>query len=699
MSEDALPYSGNHRRSVSFDERALLVGGQRELLISGEIHYPRVPEEEWERVLDTAKAAGVNCIATYVFWNLHEHQRDCYDFSDGKNLSRFLSLCGARGLHVILRAGPYCCAEWNYGALPPWLRDEPGVELRTWNAPYLQRTEKYLRHLFAEIQPSLATQGGPIIVVQLENEYANIAKRYKQNGNRYLTWILKLGHKQGIDVPVVMCEGGAKGALEAFNGFSITDERISDFRKRRAEQPLMWTELWPGWYDTWSRAHHVRDARNIAYHLLRFAAAGGTTWNYYMWHGGTNFGRTSMYLQVNSYDFDAPLDEWGRLTRKGAYLSALHKAISDKKSLILNGKRIDSPSQVIWRSRGKEFRISWNEQERRAVLSDEDGKTLFDTEEAWRQAGKSRRSVSPWRLLENCSRWKWTPEPLPSERPDAAVVRARPEDQLLWTKDESDYCWYSHVLTSRTSRKYELRLPFCGDFLRIYVNGKPIAQTAPPMKECRGPTHAVQAGTREDVNLLERSEPEYSQNFEIPIQAGRNRIDILCCALGLIKGDWMISGPMTNERKGIWSDVYLDDNALLGWEIHAGLTEGLSREAISRRVKFLGWCHTEFSVGRRLLNGSHDFRLDLTGWEKGMVFINGRLLGRYWLIAGGGYGPDEEGHETQKHGLRVERAGEPTQRFYRIPSSWLEECNSLRLFEEGGSKSPMLARIESRRAR
>ena len=170
MSEDALPYSGNHRRSVSFDERALLVGGQRELLISGEIHYPRVPEEEWERVLDTAKAAGVNCIATYVFWNLHEHQRDCYDFSDEKNLSRFLSLCGARGLHVILRAGPYCCAEWNYGALPPWLRDEPGVELRTWNAPYLQRTEKYLRHLFAEIQPSLATQGGPIIVVQLENE-------------------------------------------------------------------------------------------------------------------------------------------------------------------------------------------------------------------------------------------------------------------------------------------------------------------------------------------------------------------------------------------------------------------------------------------------------------------------------------------------------------------------------------------------
>ena len=93
MSEDALPYSGNHRRSVSFDERALLIEGKRELLISGEIHYPRVPEEEWERVLDITKAAGINCIATYVFWNLHEQRKDCYDFSDGKNLSRFLSLC------------------------------------------------------------------------------------------------------------------------------------------------------------------------------------------------------------------------------------------------------------------------------------------------------------------------------------------------------------------------------------------------------------------------------------------------------------------------------------------------------------------------------------------------------------------------------------------------------------------------------
>jgi beta-galactosidase len=690
--------SKKNKRPVSFDERALLIGGRRELLISGEVHYPRVPEEEWEKVLDTTKAAGVNCIASYVFWNLHEPKKDCYDFRDGKNLPRFLSLCRDRGLFVILRAGPYCCAEWNYGGFPLWLREELGIKLRTWNGPYLQRVEKYLRHLFEEVQPYLATQGGAVVMVQLENEYSNIGQRYKADGHRYLAWILELGRKQGIDVPVVMCEGAAKGALEAFNGFSISETRILEFRQRRTDQPLMWTELWPGWYDTWSRQHHVRDARNIGYHLLRFVAAGGTVWNYYMWHGGTNFGRTSMYLQVNSYDFDAPLDEWGRLTRKGAYLSALHKLIGHKKSLLLNGKRIDSPSQAVWTNRGKELRIAWKEQERRAALSDENGKVLFDTEEAWKESGKVGRSISAWRLLDVFRKWKWTSEPLPSARTDAGVDRAKPQDQLLLTKDDSDYCWYSHALTIRTSGEYELRLPFCGDFLRIYINERPVAHTTPPMKECRGPTHAVQIQALGDVNPLERGEPEYSQNFQIFLQGGRNRIDILCCALGLIKGDWMISGPMTNERKGIWSDVYLNEKPLLGWQIRAGLAKGLSNGVNSGRSKFLGWWETGFSVNRQLLSGSCDFRLDLAGWEKGMVYINERLLGRYWLIEADGYGPDEPGHETDNHGLRIEGAGQPTQRFYRIPSSWLDERNTLRLFEEGVTKTPTLARIDYRKA-
>ena len=679
---------------VSFDERALVIGGRRQLLISGEIHYPRVPEAEWAAVLSSAKAAGLNCIATYVFWNLHEESKGVYDFSGGKDVARFLALCGELGLHAIVRAGPYCCAEWNYGGLPFWLRDEPGLELRTWNAPYLRYTERYLCHLFAEIQPLLVTRGGPVVAVQLENEYANIAKRYQEHGDRYLAWILELGRSQGIDVPVVMCEGGARGALEAFNGFSINADRVADFRKRRAGQPLMWTELWSGWYDTWSREHHVRDARNIAYHLLRFVAAGGTAWNYYMWHGGTNFGRSSMYLQANSYDFDAPQDEWGRLTRKGAYLASLHSALHHGRELLLEGTRTDSGSHTVWSKDGKELQVAWDEAEGRAAISDERGKVLFDTEEGWESAARHRRGRA-WRRLVTCEKWTWSPELLPSERAEQPITCSIPEDQLLWTKDESDYCWYSHSLRVRQAGTYRLHLPFCGDFLRIYVNGKPVAQTLPPMIECRGPTNPqrVQDAT---VNPLERSEPGYAQSFEIPLRAGRNRLDILCCALGLIKGDWMVSGPMTDERKGIWSDVFLDDKPLRGWEIRPGLAASRAKST-ARRSRFLGWCETRFAVNRRLLSGGHDLRLDLSGWEKGVVFLNGRMLGRYWLVESNGYGPDKEGHEIDKHGLSVDRAGQPTQRYYRVPSSWLAQRNTLRLFEEGHPARPPRAGIDLRK--
>jgi hypothetical protein len=674
---------------VSYDERSLRIGSRRELLISGEIHYPRVPEGEWERVLDATKAAGVNCVASYVFWGLHEPAPGEFDFRGQRDLARFVSRCGERGLHVILRAGPYCCAEWNFGGFPAWLRDEPCVEFRTWNAPYLRRTERWLRHLFAETLPLLATRGGPIVLVQLENEYANIAKRYGKDGDRYLAWILELGRDCGIDVPVVMCEGAAEGAVEAFNGFDVPAERIADFRKRRPGLPLLWTEHWPGWYDTWGSARHVRDPRNIAYQILRFLAEGGSGWNYYMWHGGSNFGRTSMYLQTQSYDFGAPLDEWGRLSPKGEYLATLHHLLLGKKDLLLNGARKNQPGQATWKGRTGQLSIAWEEGESRATVSDESGRVLFDTAK-----GSARLARSAWRRFLTCETWAWSPEPLPAARGDAPILRAEPEDQLLFTKDATDYCWYSHSLTTKAPGPRKLRLTFCGDFLRVYVNGAPVAQTELPLNECRGPTERRRDAAGGDVNPLELSEPQYEQTFRIPLRAGANRIDILCGALGLIKGDWMISGPMTGERKGIWNRVFLDGKPLRGWEIRPGLSAG---HGPARRSRFLGWHETTFSVPRRLLGGSHDFRLDLDGWEKGMVFVNGRMLGRHWLVPGDGYGVDGAWHLSHEWGLSCAAPSEPSQRYYRIPDSWLGERNTLTLFEEGVPPQPVQVKIETRK--
>ncbi len=199
---------------VQVDARSLSFAGRRTLLISGEIHYLRSPRAEWLGLLDRSVACGLNGIASYVFWNEHEPRRDVYDFAGDRDLRHFLSLCRERGLRVLLRMGPYCCAEWNYGGYPPYLRDEPGITIRTWNRPYLDRVEKYCRHLVAEFLPYLATCGGPVVLVQVENEYANVAKRYGEEGQRYLTWLAELVKSLGVDVPLIMCEGGAEGTVE-----------------------------------------------------------------------------------------------------------------------------------------------------------------------------------------------------------------------------------------------------------------------------------------------------------------------------------------------------------------------------------------------------------------------------------------------------------------------------------------------------
>ena len=147
---------------VTFDPTSFKINGERVLLIMGEIHYSRSPRQSWPDLLDRSVAAGLNCIAAYVFWNWHEVRRGVYDFSGDHDLRYFLNLCAERNLFVLLRSGPYCCAEWNYGGYPPYLRNEPGITIRTWNEPYLNRVEKYVQHLVPEFRPYLATQGSAV---------------------------------------------------------------------------------------------------------------------------------------------------------------------------------------------------------------------------------------------------------------------------------------------------------------------------------------------------------------------------------------------------------------------------------------------------------------------------------------------------------------------------------------------------------
>src|SRR3954452_8447968 len=326
------------RRSVAYDGRAVTIDGRRTLVVGGSIHYPRSTPGMWPDLMRRAKEAGLNAIDTYVFWNLHECRRGVYDFSDRLDLVQFLRVAGEHRLNVVLRVGPYVCAETNYGGFPAWLRDVPGVQMRTDNEPFKAEVARWLSMLADLVRPLAAPQGGPVILAQIENEYGLVAKNYGDAGRRYLEWCAGQARAMNLGVPWVMCVGATPGVLETINGF-YAHEHLDRFFADHPDQPALWTEHWPGWYDLWGYPRSSRKPQDVAYATARFFAAGGAGVNYYMWHGGTNLGRDGMYLQATSYDFDAPLDEFGLETTKSRHLARLHGVLRDNADVLLHSPR------------------------------------------------------------------------------------------------------------------------------------------------------------------------------------------------------------------------------------------------------------------------------------------------------------------------------------------------------------------------
>jgi hypothetical protein len=703
--------AGGSSAAVSFDARTLLVHGKRELLIAGEMHYARSTRAMWPALLDRSKELGLNGIAAYVFWNFHETSRDVYDFSGDRDLGHFLALCGERGLQVFLRSGPYCCAEWNFGGFPPYLRDEPGITMRTMNTPYLKRVEKFFERLAVEVNPHLATRGGPVILVQVENEYANVAARYGAEGQQYLEWMAALARRVGFaDVPTTMCEGASEGPIATLNGGDISPQRIKDFRAKNNHDPLLWTELYPAWYEIWGETRpedRNRDPRVLALAILVFLANGGAGWNYYMWHGGTNFARTSMYLQTTSYDFHAPLDEYGRATFKGVYLSHLHKTLLAHEEYLMKGERTatvtpEGAQRTSWKLNGRELVLilhyppNANIGTAHAVsaqIIDPEGKTVFDSEDL-HQRMETEWKPEPWSRVEIAPpQWHAWREPMPAGRSREVIRAEQPTEQLLLTKDHTDYCWYSTTIDVASAGTQDLLIPYGGDYFYVYLDGKLAGESVAPLKEDRGPiTPEDPAHPRVFMNGHTPHYDGYRHAFSLAdVAPGKHRLDILATAVGMIKGDWMIDSPMNFERKGIWEGVQLNGAPLKGWEMipflageKAGVVESASiawssPETALETAHRLCWYKSAFHLSPETLAEDADFRLNAQGLGKGMLFLNGHGVGRHWLIASPG------------------TDGKPTQQYYHLPKNWLRAENTLIVFEEQ-AVTPSQVQIERRSA-
>lgn len=300
--------------------------GEKIKIISGGMHYFRVVPEYWQDRLEKLKALGCNTVETYIPWNLHEKEKGVFDFSGMLDVVRFVKTAQQLGLWVILRPSPYICGEWEFGGLPWWLLKEDGMRLRCMYEPYLAHVRAYYEKLFEVIAPLQITQGGPVIFMQVENEYG-----YYGDDSAYLEYMKQLMIDCGCSVPLVTSDGPwgdafacgkIDGVLQTGNFGSKGKAQFAVMREKIGNRPLMCMEFWVGWFDNWGVSCHQRgDTAEHVKDLDEILSEGHV--NIYMFIGGTNFGFMSgsnyydeLTPDVTSYDYDALLTEDGRITPK-----------------------------------------------------------------------------------------------------------------------------------------------------------------------------------------------------------------------------------------------------------------------------------------------------------------------------------------------------------------------------------------------
>ncbi|WP_062519175.1 glycoside hydrolase family 35 protein [Demequina silvatica] len=308
-----------------------LLDGRPHRVLSGALHYFRVHPDLWRDRIRKARLMGLNTIETYVPWNEHEPAPGDWRFDGGLDLERFLREVQAEGMHAIVRPGPYICAEWDGGGLPGWLFDIEGVRIRSTEAGYTAAVGRFLDQVLARVVPLQGDRGGPVVLMQVENEYGAYDVVEPAERAEHLRWLTARFRDAGVTVPLLTVDQPADGMLERGNipelhatgsfGGAIA-ERLATLRAHQPTGPLMCSEFWCGWFDHWGAHHHTTSAAASAEALDALLAAGASV-NIYMFHGGTNFALTNgandkgVYQPtVTSYDYDSPLDELGRPTEK-----------------------------------------------------------------------------------------------------------------------------------------------------------------------------------------------------------------------------------------------------------------------------------------------------------------------------------------------------------------------------------------------
>jgi len=526
-----------------------LLDGKPYQIISGEMHYERIPREYWKQRMDMAKAMGLNTIATYVFWNVHEPKPGVFDFTGNYDLAAFLRLAQSEHLNVLLRAGPYGCAEWEFGGFPAWLLADPRMKtaLRANDPAFMEPVQRWIIRLAQEVGSFQIENGGPIIATQIENEYGNFS-----NDHTYMQHMRDIFVKAGfnksllytVDPSKALANGEIDGIYSGVNfGTGNAEKGLSALAKQRPGQPLFSTEYWPGWFDLWGHPHETRPLAPQQADL-EYMLSHGASINIYMFHGGSSFGMMAGASQstgnyrgnVTSYDYDAPLDEAGRPTKKFfAYRDIILKYTQSKPL------PLPSTTPII--------------------------------------------AIPEFRLSSYASLWSQLPAPVTADQPPTMEEIGQSYGYILYRKQLIE-----------PVHGQMLQLDHLQDFAQVYLDG----------------------------SLIGTLDRHYHQNQIALNTDAPARLDILVENTGRLNS----TKAMRDERKGI-RGANLDGHPLTGWQVYS-LPMASAPMFVSTSKTGIATPH--FASGSFTLSIVGDSFLDVRSLSKGLIWINGHALGRFWDI-------------------------------------------------------------------
>ncbi len=533
-------------------EKSFLLDGEPFVIRSGEMHFSRIPREYWQHRLKMARAMGCNTVCAYLFWNIHEPQQGTFDFTDANDVAEYCRIAHHEGLKVILRPGPYACAEWDFGGFPWWLLKHENIRLRTRDPVYLDACRRFLHEVGKQLASQQITRGGPIIMVQVENEYGSYG-----SDRKYIGLLRDYLVEAGFEVPLFTCDGpvqlkdGTRPDIFSSVNFGANPAHaFQALRNIRPTGPLMCGEYYPGWFDRWGVPHRTGPTPKIL-RELGWMLDNKASFSIYMAHGGTSFGFTAgansppFRPQITSYDYDAPISEAGWATPK---YHAIRELFAKH---LLPGETLPDvppPNPVIYIP---EIHLT----ERAALLS---------------RLPSAKSGVRP----------------LPMEMHDQA------HGLILYRKR----------LQARPATL--LRVNGAHDLTFAYLDGKP-------------------------AGILDR---RLDQNqIVLPALEHETVLDLLVHSYGRIN-----YGKNIHDRKGITGKVELirgnDASELRSWTTYNfPLLENELKD-----LRFSNEIPQEhgpvFHRGTFTLEKTGDTFLDLRGWGRGVVWVNGRNLGRYWNL-------------------------------------------------------------------